>query len=133
MNITQQAIIISAEHSSQTIQGNKLRTQTLSDCIDDIGLISNLATGVYKGVEETSFVVLIKDQVEIDALKDFAFKTFDQESILYQDANSEAYLFFKDGTTKQLGRMQLVDKTVALQKDNYTLMNGNYYTTIKRK
>jgi len=133
MNISQQVIILSAEHKSQTPEGNAIRTQTLSDCIEDIGLRFDTADGVYKGGIEKSFVVLVKDQLEIDALTDFAFKTFDQESVLYQDANQEAYLLFKDGKTEQLGILQRVEKEVALKKDNYTILNEEYYTTVKRK
>lgn len=132
MNTSQQVIIISAEHSAQTPEGNATRTQTLSDCIEDIGLPFNKSTGLCNGKEETSLVVLIRNQVDIDVLKDFAFKNFDQDYVLYQDANKETYSLFKDGTTKQLGRLTNVPKEVALKLDSYTVLNDLYYTTQKR-
>lgn len=132
MDIGQQVIILSAEHTSQTPEGNAIRTQTLSDCIEDIGLPFKQTLGVYNGVSEQTFVVLIRNQLDIDVLKDFAFKNFDQESVLYQDANREAYLFFRDGTISNLGHLNAVPKEAAIKSGSYTIMNDLYYTTTKR-
>ena len=132
MNISQQAVILSAELDTNTQEENTLATSTLESVLQDIDIPFNTATGVYNGREEKAFVVIVQDQLEIDALKDFAFKNFKQESILLQDSNQEAHLIFNDGNTIQLGVLQRVEKEVAQQKENYTILNGEYYTTVKR-
>jgi hypothetical protein len=55
-------------------------------------LAKSAGIGVYKGQEEDSLVVLVNNETDIQTVKDFAFKSFNQESVLYQDANQEAYL-----------------------------------------
>lgn len=132
MNIADQVIIISAERSDCGAVENDQRTRILKGCVTDINLPFSEALGVYKGKEEISLVVLVKNQHDIDALKGFAFKNFDQESILYTDANSEAYLFFNDGKTEQLGRLLQVPKEQAIKQDNFTILNDEYYITIPR-
>jgi len=132
MRISQQVIIISAELSSKTFESNRQRTQTLKDCIEDVGLVFKEALGVYKGSKEVSLVVLVENQLEIDTLKDFAFKNFDQESVLYQDSNQEAYLLYNNGKTEQLVILEEVLQEVALKSDSYTIMNDKYYMTKQR-
>lgn len=133
MNITQQVVILSAERSELGAAENLNRTNILRGCIDDIGLKFSQAIGVYKGKEEMSFVVLINTLDDIENLKSFAFNNFDQESVLYQDANQEAYLLFGDGTEQRLGVLERTNKDDAIIRDAYTILNGEYYVTNKRK
>ena len=132
MNISKQVVILSAELSTNTFEGNRQRTTTLEAMLQDIKLPFSKALGVYEGSEESSFVVVVKDELDIEVLRDFAFKNFGQESILIQDANQEAYLLYQDGTTQQLGRLVQVSKEVAQNNGNYTLVNDQYYTTRPR-
>jgi len=132
MNITQQVVILSAELGNLCPIENSNRTRILRHCIEDCKLSFGEAQGVYKGGSEASFVVIVNNDDEIQALKDFAFKNFGQESVLYQDANQEAYLVFTDNSTERLGRLQQTTKEVAENLDNYTILNGSYYATFKR-
>lgn len=132
MNISQRVVILSAETLNATVEGNRQRTETLRGCLQDCNMNFSQAVGVYKGKEETSFVVVVRDEEEIEALKGFAFLNFNQESILLQDANQEAYLVFNDGETQRLGRLEQVSKEVATKEDAYTILNGQYYITRPR-
>ena len=132
MNISRQVVILSAELGNLCPVENSNRTRILRHCIEDCRLSFGEAQGVYKGGSEASFVVIVNNDDEIQALKDFAFKNFGQESVLYQDANQEAYLVFNDNSTKRLGRLQQTTKEVAENLDNYTILNGSYYATFKR-
>ena len=95
------------------------------------------AEGVSNGNAETSFVAIVKNQAEIDTLKQLAFKPtlcggFGQDNVLHQDANQEAYLIDKSGGQVQLGRLVEVNKKEIERLENYTVLNGRVYTTIKR-
>lgn len=132
MNITKQVIILSAELSGLSKEANEKRTNTLRNILEDCNLTFNDSIGVYKGKEEKSFVVLPNNDEEIQGIKEFAFLNFDQESYLYQDSNQEAYLVFNNGTHQQLGRLSEVPQAIAQAEENYTILNGKYYITIKR-
>ena len=132
MNTVNQVVILSAERNDQTFEGNRQRSINLATCLEELGFKFREATGVYKGKEETSFVVLIKDSFELDVLKDFAFISFGQESILYQDANQEAYLIYSDKREERLGKLEQTTKEEALKQDSFTVMGGQYYITVPR-
>lgn len=128
MNTVQQVIILSAELSKLSSTENERRTVLLNDMITELRLPFKPAKGVYKGSEETSFVVIVRDQGDIDTITGFAFKSFGQESVLHQDSNQRARLIFADGKTQELGKLVQVDDVKNL--DNYTMMEGKFYTTI---
>lgn len=130
MNTTQQVVILSAELSGN--KDNDRRTTLLNDMITELRLPFKRANGTYKGQSENSFVVIVNNQSDIDTLANFAFKSFNQESILHQDANQEARLIFSDGSTQQLGRLQQVPKELALSLDSYTEMENKYYAVMSR-
>jgi hypothetical protein len=132
MNITQQIVILSAELETNTFEKNRQLTENLAACLDDCNFNWKKATGVYKGCEETCFVVIVNNQQEIDTLKDFAFKNFGQESILHQDSNQEAYLKYSTGKTEQLGRLEQINPKYIEHYDSYTILNGKIYITVPR-
>ena len=129
----QELIILSAESSKNTHEGNRARTETLKGVLTDCQISFDTALGVYNNeATEDSIVAIINNADEYQAVIDFAFLNFDQESILYQDANQEAHLVFANGTSERLGRLEAVEKEVALKTGSYTLLNDIYYTTIKK-
>lgn len=132
MNITQQIIILSANQNDGNNEKNRQLHENLKACLTDCGFRYKEATGVYKGQEEDSFVVLVNNETDIQTVKDFAFKSFNQESVLYQDVNQEAYLLYQNGTTKQLGRLEQVNSKLVETLDSYTVMDGRVYATVKR-
>ena len=129
MNITQQVIILSAELTTETTGENNRRTNNLRASLNDVGITFNEATGHYKNTQETSFVCLPKNAAEIETLKDFAFKNFKQESVLFQDSNGQAYLIFEDKTEQNIGKLKQVNPKFIEQLENYTIMNNRVYTT----
>lgn len=132
MNTIQQVVILSAELADKRFESNRQRTSNLEACLDDCNMRFKPAKGVYKGRAEDSFVVVLKDNAELETLKDFAFKSFNQESILYQDANGEAYLIYQDGKAEQLGRLEQVSEELARKNDAYTEMDGKFYAVVSR-
>mgnify|MGYP000863609100 CR=1 FL=1 len=137
MNIVQQVIILSAERTENTPERNRQLTENLAQSLQDLNLNAQRALGVFNGEEQTSFVAIVKNEAEIDAVKDLAMKPvgfggFGQDAVLYQDANQEAYLIDKSGGTIQLGRLVEVNKKEIEVLESYTILNGRVYTTVKR-
>jgi hypothetical protein len=129
MNTVQQVVILSGELSSLSSTENTRRTTLLNDMIAELRLPFKSSKGVYKGSAESSFVVIVREQADIDALTGFAFKSFGQESILHQDSNQLARLIYSDGKTETLGKLVQVPKELAETLDNYTVMEDKFYTT----
>jgi hypothetical protein len=129
MNITQQIIILSANQNDGRHERNRQLNENLKACLDDCHFKYKEATGVYKGQEETSLVVLVNNETEIQTVKDFAFKGFNQESIFYQDSNGLGHLIFNDGKSKRVGRLREVSPKRIEQLNNYTVLNNKVYTT----
>jgi hypothetical protein len=133
MNISKQVVILSAERLGLSVEENQERTDKLEATLNDINLPFSRTVGVYNnGPEEKAFVVVVNNEADIETLKGFAFTNFNQDSILHQDVNQEASLFYNDGTIERLGRLVQVSHDVAVSKGNYTILNGEYYTTISR-
>jgi hypothetical protein len=130
MNTVQQVVILSAELQGLSQAENNRRTILLNDMISELGLSFKTAKGVYKGVSENAFVVIVNNQLDIETLANFAFRSFTQESVLHQDSNQLARLIFADGSTELLGKLVQVDKEIAQKLDNYTVMEDKFYTTM---
>ena len=132
MNTTQQVIILSAERTENSFEKNRQLTENLAGCLEDLNITASRATGVYNGSSESSFVAIVKSEADIEAVTSLAFKSFNQDAIIHQDSNQEAYLLDKSGKTIQLGRLLEIPKTDIENLENYTLLNGKYYATVKR-
>jgi len=127
----QKLIILSAEKSENRPERNKQLTENLRGCLEDLSLDFDNATGMFCGVEEASFVVRPKNDDEIELVKSFAFKSFDQDSILEVDENNEAFLQNSDrlGRTYQGVFVKLNDTDNISKVKNYTIINGECFTT----
>lgn len=126
MNISQQTVILSAELTSNREERNRQLTENLKNCLIDCNFKFSQAERYYKSEPETSFVVLVNNDSEIELLKDFAFKNFKQESVLYVDSNQQAYVMFPS-EEKRLGKFIQVSEHEAKKQDNYTVLHGKYY------
>ena len=122
-----EVVIISAELTNESGISNVDRSVNLEKCLDDCNLQFNKASGVYKGSSEKSFIVLPRNSAEINVLKEFAFKNFNQESILFQDKSGDTFLIYSDGKKETIGRLKKVSSKLNL--DSYTVLNGEIYTT----
>lgn len=120
MNTLPNIIILSAERVGHTAYENMQRTDMLRSMLLDCGFAFNSIKGFYKGVEEKSFVVIVKDAADFETVKDFAFKTFQQESILHSDANRFTKLIYGNGSEEVLGKFTQVPESVALKQESYT-------------
>jgi len=122
-----EVVIISAELTNESGISNVDLSVNLEKCLDDCNLQFNKASGVYKGSSEKSFIVLPRNSAEINVLKEFAFKNFNQESILFQDKSGDTFLIYSDGKKEAIGRLKKVRSELDL--DSYTVLNGEIYTT----
>lgn len=123
----QNVIILSAELKSSTFESNRQRTLNLKGCLEDLNISHGIATGQYEDFKSVSFVCLPQNLEEVQALKDFAFKNFKQESILEQDVNGLCHLVFEDDTSYSLGKLKPVLDTTNLK--SYTKIGNVVYTT----
>jgi hypothetical protein len=122
-------VIISASLEFKTQLENNDRTLNLGKSLDDLNMNFTSSQGVYRGSSEQSFVVLPRNDEELQVLKDLAFNNFFQESILLRGYNGQAMLVYSDDTTEELGTIKQVSPKLIEQLESYTVMNGNVYTT----
>ena len=137
MNIVQQVIILSAEKSDNSIERNRQLTENLAQSLQDLNIKASRATGCSNGNKEDSFVAIVNNQAEIDAVTNLALKPvgfggFGQDAVLHQDSNQEAYLIDAKGNSVRLGRLEQVNAKEIEVLENYTVLNGRVFTTIKR-
>lgn len=128
----QRIVILSAELSENSDKRNTMSTENLELCLQECNFRYKNATGIYKGRKENSFVVIAQSNEDIEVLKDFAFKNFNQESILETDIKGNAYLTYQNGKCELLGRLEQINRDIASSFDSYTILDGKYYATIKK-
>jgi len=128
MRIVNQVVILSGESISNTFEGDRQATTTLEGVLADLGLPYKSVQGFFNNSLNNSFVVVIKNEEELEALKAIAFGSFKQDAILHQDSNQRATLHLSNGTRKALGTLKQVASTDGL--DSYTIMGGNIYAAI---
>jgi hypothetical protein len=122
-------VIISAERQCFTSHENRHRTINLGECQQVLDINYTPSQESYKGSNKQSFVVLPRNDEELQVLKDLAFNNFFQESILFRDYNGQASLIYGDDTIEELGPIKQVSPKLIEQLESYTVMNGNVYTT----
>lgn len=121
-------LILSAELDTNTFKGNEDRTRHLKTSMDELDIHYTQGVGVYKGSVETSFVVTPRCPVEHELVLAMAFKTFNQESVLFQDNDGESYLIFNgEEGLEHIGKLRELPKILARKQDSYTVLNDKYY------
>lgn len=130
----QNVIILSAELSTNTFEGNRQRTLNLKSCLEDLNISHSDSLGLYKGFTGVGFVCLPKNLKEVEVLKSLAFNKvgsggFNQKSILEQDVNGLCHLVFEDGTSHSIGKLKPVKSINGLT--SYTKIGKVIYTTEK--
>lgn len=128
MNIRNQVLILTAEQAGKSFESNRQATETMAGVLSDLGIPHKQTLGVFEGVENQSFVVVVRNQEELESIKSLAFGSFNQDAVLHQDANGRASLFYSNGTRKSIGKLEQVSSTDGLT--NYTMMGGAIYTAI---
>src|SRR5574343_196776 len=107
-------VIMSAERAGLSKEENNMRTMALRECFKSEGVSFKEVKGVYKGVEEASFVVVGCGEELVREL----CMAFDQECWLAVDSNRYGVLKFTDGREGYLGRFRSVSSVVG--EDAYT-------------
>ena len=122
--------IISAERFTLTKGENQKRHQDLLTQLKRDGFKTKVVEGVYHGQTEKSILVLLESNflaVDLGYLKNYGM-IFDQESILFVDADRKAELHFPaTNKAEKLGSFVSVTKGIAIQCNNYTQDGQDYY------
>lgn len=117
MNLQDIVFIISAELSKLSYKENEGRTNELHMILQDRGVSFKDVVGSYKGVEETSFVVVGEEN---RGLVMELMRHYGQESVLVSYSDRSSYLIDRDGVETKLGRLNSVSETVAKGLDAWT-------------
>ena len=122
--------IISAERFTLTKGENQKRHQELLTQLKRDGFKTKVVEGVYHDTKEKSILVILESKfvaVDLGYLKNYG-SMFDQESILFVDADRKAELIFPaTNKAEKLGNFISVTKGVAIQCRNYTQDGNDYY------
>ena len=122
--------IISAERFTLTKGENQKRHQDLLNQLKRDGFKTKVVEGVYHGQVEKSILVLLESNflaVDLGYLKNYGM-IFDQESILFVDADRKAELHFPaTNKAEKLGNFVAVTKGIAIQCNNYTQDGQDFY------
>ena len=122
--------IISAERFTLTNGENQKRHQELLNQLKRDGFKTKVVEGVYHGQVEKSILVLLDSKflaVDLGYLKNYGM-IFDQESILFVDAERKAELIFPaTNKAEKLGNFVSVTKGIAVQCQNYTQDGQDFY------
>ena len=123
-------VIISAERFTLTKGENQKRHQELLTQLKKDGFKTKVVEGVYHGQTEKSILVLLDSKflaVDLGYMKNYGM-IFDQESILFVDADRKAELHFPStNKAEKLGNFVAVTKGIAIQCNNYTQDGQDYY------
>lgn len=121
-------LILSAERDTNTSKGNEQRTRHLESSLNDLDIHYTKGVGVYNKSVETCFVVSPRCPVEHELILAMAFKTFKQESVLFQDNDGESYLIFNgESGLEHIGKLREMPTVLARKQDSYTVVNNKYY------
>ena len=128
MNILKPAIVFSAWRADKPVQVNRDSVAYVKSALDSRGIEYKSAQGCYKGQTEPAIVVIDTDSTRA-TVQGFA-RLFEQESLLYVDANRAARLESPDGELiASLGRLRAVPEHVAKGRDAWTRVDDQFYIT----
>jgi hypothetical protein len=126
----QHIAIITAESRIKDNYINQSESRLLLSELYNKELYPNAVYNYRDGTLFYSYVVNLNENSLEDDLKDLknlAFKSFNQKSILYADANRNIQRIFKNGKIKDLGQLTLVKKDEAQDNNEYLLSTVSGY------
>jgi len=131
INHTPYHAILSAERSDLNDCENRARTSELIDCLETYGIKFKQVCGCYKGVMETSFYCILKDDTDLNTILGLA-ADFEQETVLIRHPETDSCELWKPETgepLETLGEWTETTKTGAELAENYTydIETGIYY------
>lgn len=122
--------IFSAELAGESQKLNEARHAFLVRQLDNSGqAIDDSLQGCYKGSRERSVLVLLplgEDSWQFTQVMNLA-KAFQQESVLFVDANRAASLHYTDGRVEFIGQWTAITADDSLWFDSYTEAHGSHY------
>ena len=129
MNVFEPVIVFSAWRADKPEQVNRDSVEYVKNVLDRRGIPYRSAQGCYKGQTEPAIVVIDTDATR-DAVQGLAW-LFEQESLLYVDANRAARLETPGGTLiDTLGVLRAVPEHVAKARDAWTRVDDRFYITV---
>jgi enoyl-[acyl-carrier-protein] reductase (NADH) len=123
-------VIFSAELASLSEESNRNRTALMAGALSNRGIEWQRVDGAYEGHREASFLVFTYEGSDTaDQIEKLA-QHYQQESILYVDAQRLAYLLMvREGRTIELGKFKELTWAEAERASNYTEIGGRVYGT----
>lgn len=122
-------IVMSAELAELSPAENQRRSLALIEWLTRRGHSFKPVEGCYKGRKESAFIVLVPDREREKQIMSLA-RAYRQESVLYADANRQAYLrLLESGEEVPIGSWRAVPKAQALACPAYTrdIVEDRYY------
>lgn len=118
-------IILSAEKSTETPRTNLERSAELEGVLEDHGYKFKRAIGRYRGAEETSFIVPVNNNHNIQELKLIA-TVFQQESVL-EVGQGHGWLLYTNGGEEYIGSIV----NASGREESYTQVGSKLFTFSK--
>lgn len=104
MDIGNPFLLVSAERASLGTEQNRQRSAFLLRQIQRTGAPYLTVKGCYRGSQERSYLVWgAEGTPAAEELERLAFQVYDQDSVMYVDANRAGYLVFSGGGRKAIG------------------------------
>lgn len=118
---------ISAERSELSAEENLVRTSELRAKLHENNMKFKQVTGHWKGVSEITFAIHCPTTEALNNIGKLASE-YQQDAMLYRDADTNAFLIVDDGT-ESIGQMVRVPRSEALRQDSWTFdgSTGDYY------
>lgn len=130
MNTSSPLVIFSAERSIYGDDINATRTQFLQRQLEQRSISYKLAHTIKDGRKEEIFIVMTHEGTYESMLIESLANRYGQRCILYVDANGLAYIRYMDNSPDEdLGRFQEVTPYDASRKEQFTYIDGKYYST----
>lgn len=121
-------IVFSADRSNRTEVKNARRREYVENFLDNMSIPYDVLKGVYKGVEEISYIAHSRHAKTIEPLLVAVAK---QECTMYLTSHRhelyKAYLRDSSGKHEFIGHLRSVPKEVAQKFDSYTRRLGKYW------
>ena len=113
-------VILSAFKTGKSYKENKVRNNLLESMLHEHNLATKHVEGVWQGESEDSILVALNSKKDLETVKNFAFKNFDQDVILFSNENRDSILITKDGGEIELGKLKRISEKEALKKQCFT-------------
>lgn len=87
------------------------------------GLSFKEVEGIYQGIKEKSFLMIVNNNDDFDYIKHTAFRLYKQECIICRDSQNNWYLLSRKGKETSFERGLWSDT----ETDNCTRIDGKYF------